>query len=577
MIYNLCNSVPSAIESGFPPPLHWGQALRGNDGAPWTRKNEGIDSLGSRLRGNDWGKPEQEPFCGEFFQVGEFCPSHRLFLYQNSHIHPTVNPVKLATKIVAVCFVAMILVTALSSYLLARREFQRVKEYQQGQAARVGNLIRESAEVAYNQEGHQGIVSAIRTQTVEAGGLRYRWVWFDVSANDADSPTASLDSLEKILEGQMDSVVQSHGQQRDMHTYFPIDINDRATGRSRSGAIEVSGSLESVEQEAWRVVKTGLLAMASMALFCFAFVAWAGIRLIGRPLNRLAEQTRIIGDGVYDQPLELNTHDEFSQLATALNGMADRIADQQRRIETESMSRVAALEQLRHADRLKTVGRLAAGIAHEIGTPLNVISGRAGLIRGGKLNSVDLRESATAIESESNRIAGILRQLLDFARQNPPHRISTDVRVVVEQTTSLLQTMANKHGVQLETEFDDNASNTAFIDPSRIQQVLTNLIVNAIQAMPEDQGTVRISIMGLADEPSRLQVRVTDNGPGINAETVKQIFEPFFTTKEVGQGTGLGLSIAHEIIQEHGGTIEVDSRPGRGTTFAVSLPRQEFQ
>lgn len=489
---------------------------------------------------------------------------------------------KLALKIVAVCLIAMVLITAFSSYLLARREFQRVKEHQHAKATQVGDIIRESVDLAYNNEGQQGIIRAVKTQAVETGGLRYRWVWFDVSKSDSNHPSASMESFDNILNGELDSVVETHGQSKDLHTYYPIDVKDDETGKSRSGAIEVSGSLDSVEKESWRVVKTGLLAMMAMSLFCFVFVAWAGVRMIGHPLQRLTEQTTIIGDGVYDRPLQMATGDEFSQLATALNGMAGKIADQQTRIEHESAARAATTEQLRHADRLKTVGRLAAGIAHEIGTPLNVISGRAGLIRGGKLSETELVESAEAIQSESNRIAGIVRQLLDFARQNPSKKTTVDLRIVVDQTVDLLRTMANKNHVKLNTTYSTDSPFSVIADPSQIQQVLTNLIVNAIQAM-QDGGNVAIEL-SFGDknsddsEPSAtdsIRLSIRDDGPGIDHETVAQIFEPFFTTKEIGQGTGLGLSIAHGIIQDHGGSINVVSEPGTGTTFSILLPRNQ--
>jgi signal transduction histidine kinase len=490
---------------------------------------------------------------------------------------------RIALKIVAVCLVAMVLITALSSYLIARREFHRVKEQQQNDATRIGDLIRESVDLAYSSEGHQGIIKAIKTQAVESGHLQYRWVWFDVSANDPTHPAATLDSLNKILNGEMDSVVTTRNGKNNLNTYYPIDVNDPAAGKKRKGAIEVTDSLETAEQESWRTIKTGLGAMAAMTIFCIGFVSWAGIRMIGQPLAKLIELTRQIGNGVYDKPLQLQTKDEFGELALALNTMGQKISQQQHRIEDESAARISAMQQLRHADRLKTVGRLAAGIAHEIGTPLNVVSGRAGLIRSGKLSQQELEESAAAIQSESNRIAGIVRQLMDFARHNPPKRTSTDLRVLIERTIELLKTLAAKNGVTLELKIASESPFTAFADESQIQQVLTNLIMNAIQAMP-DGGNVEIQVenvqMNLQPEDASapfVQIEIRDQGTGMDAETLDQVFEPFFTTKEVGQGTGLGLSIAHGIVEEHAGRIEVESEPDVGTTFRVLLPKVNFE
>jgi signal transduction histidine kinase len=485
---------------------------------------------------------------------------------------------KLAFKIVAVCLLAMILVTALSSYLIARREYNRVKDLQQSEVTKVANMIRESVDLAYKQAGHQGIVQAIKTQTLESGQLRYRWVWFDVSVNDPNRPAASMDSLDNILHGKMDSVVSTRDGKNNLHTYYPLDVSDNA-GQTRKGAIEVSGSLESAEQEAWQTIKTGLVAIVAISVFSIAFIAWAGYRMIGRPLTRLIDQTRLIGDGIYDRPIEPRPDGELGELAIALENMGQKISEQQHRIENESAARLSTLEQLRHADRLKTVGRLAAGLAHEVGTPLNVVSGRAALIRSGKLSEQELEESAEAIQSESNRIAAIVRQLLDFARHNPPKRASVDLRILVERTTGLLKTLAARSGVALEPKTVGDPPFTGFVDESQIQQVLTNLIVNAIQAMPEG-GNVQIELENTDQandagvKTGFVQVTVRDQGVGMDDLTREQIFEPFYTTKEIGQGTGLGLSIAHGIVEEHGGQIIVDSEAGVGTTFRVLLPKK---
>ena len=469
--------------------------------------------------------------------------------------------------------------------MIARREIERVKERQQKDAHRIADMVGESLNLAYQREGQQGIVKAIKTQTIETGALRYRWVWFDVSVNDPDRPAAPMDSLDKVLAGDMDSVVSTDGGRQSLHTYSPLEVNDEA-GEKRKGAIEVSGSLESAQQEAWRTIKIGLFAVAAMTLFCIGFVTLAGVRMIGRPLDKLIRQTRKIGDGNYQQSEQLVSKDEFGELSQALNSMASKISDQQQRLTDESAARIETLEQLRHADRLKTVGRLAAGLAHEIGTPLNVVSGRAGLIKSGKLSPQEMEESADAIQSESNRIAAIVRQLMDFARHNSPNRTSVDLRVVVDHTVELLKTLGEKSSVELETNYLGDPPFTANVDSSQIQQVLTNLIVNSIQAMPGG-GKIEISIQNVISQhdvdnandasdgksDAYVEVKIIDGGSGMDEATMKHIFDPFFTTKETGEGTGLGLSIAHGIVEEHGGEIEVDSKPGEGTTFRVLLPK----
>jgi signal transduction histidine kinase len=212
---------------------------------------------------------------------------------------------------------------------------------------------------------------------------------------------------------------------------------------------------------------------------------------------------------------------------------------------------------------------MAAGIAHELGTPLNVVAGRAALIASGKLSSEEITTSARTIKSEADRITSIVQRLLDFARGRRPQRVECELAMIAQRTISLLESLAGKRDVRLEFETPAIATK-CFVDESQIQQVITNLIVNALQATPAG-GRVRLQI----DQPDEawLRVRVADSGPGVPTELRERVFEPFFTTKEVGEGTGLGLSIAYGIVQEHGGRLEVSRGDLGGATFDVWLPR----
>ena len=210
---------------------------------------------------------------------------------------------------------------------------------------------------------------------------------------------------------------------------------------------------------------------------------------------------------------------------------------------------------------------------------MNVVAGRAGLIGSGKLDSEQIVQSAAAIKLEADKMTLIIRQLLDFARASAPRKLPVDLRTIVRQTIDMLDSIAGKQKVQL--IFTPEAEEAvAEVDAGQIQQVLTNLAINAIQAMP-DGGQVRFSIDsrsgrsadGGSGGPSAFfAIQVRDQGVGIPEEHLPQLFEPFFTTKDVGAGTGLGLSIAYGIVQEHGGWIDVTSRVGEGScsSWAVS-------
>lgn len=223
---------------------------------------------------------------------------------------------------------------------------------------------------------------------------------------------------------------------------------------------------------------------------------------------------------------------------------------------------------IRHTDRLGTIGTLAAGVAHELGTPLNVVSGRAGLIATGKLSADEVAASAQTIKSEAERMTTIIRQLLDFARQTSAVHRSIDMREIVASTCDMMKPMASHADIKLITQIPDDST---FIvgDAAQIKQVLTNLIGNAIQAMPT--GGVLMTEL-FHDERQNVCVQVIDTGVGMTSEDSGRVFEPFFTTKYVGQGTGLGLSIAYGIVAEHGGEIKVTSQVGVGTTFRVVFP-----
>ncbi len=248
------------------------------------------------------------------------------------------------------------------------------------------------------------------------------------------------------------------------------------------------------------------------------------------------------------------------------------------RVQLESELRRDALDQLRHAERLTTIGKLASGVAHEIGTPLNVISGHAELLLMGQLGGDDMKASGRILLEQSERVATIVRQLLDFSRRGGARVATTNVHELALATTQLLESLAKKSAIKI---VNQGAPVEAAVNRSEIQQVLTNLLANAIQAMPNG-GQISVEVREeKTRSPNREHGRlgdyavlsVRDCGTGIAPDVLPKIFDPFFTTKDVGQGTGLGLSVAYGIVRDHGGWIAVDSRFGEGTTFTVYVPK----
>ena len=260
----------------------------------------------------------------------------------------------------------------------------------------------------------------------------------------------------------------------------------------------------------------------------------------------------------------------FARLLAAVRALLDR----------EALLRREAIDQLRHSERLSTIGKLAAGMAHELGTPMNVISGRASLIASGKLSATETKSSAVAIGKQVTRMTKIIRNVLDFSRRGGCDKTPALLYDVCRETATLLHPLAASSGIEIEVQAKGELE--VAMNRGEIQQVLGNILTNAIHAMPHG-GRIKVQAReeGVESEasPSRgpgsksfAVIEVTDDGEGIAPDVLPHIFDPFFTTKDVGQGTGLGLSVSYGIVSDHGGFIDVKSRLGHGTTFLVYLP-----
>ncbi len=226
-------------------------------------------------------------------------------------------------------------------------------------------------------------------------------------------------------------------------------------------------------------------------------------------------------------------------------------------------------EQLRKAERLAELGTLASGMAHEIGTPMNVILGRAEYLMD-RVKDEPVKKGLQTIVAQVERITRVMNQLLAFARRKPPDRGSLVLKDIVENSVEMFQERLAGSRVRVEMYLDTPCPNV-LADADQMSQVVINLVMNAIHAMP-DGGTLRIGLVPVND---MVQLTVSDTGHGIPYDAITRIFEPFFTTKEFGKGTGLGLTVVKGIVEEHQGSIAVKSEPGKGTTFTILLPLAE--
>lgn len=225
--------------------------------------------------------------------------------------------------------------------------------------------------------------------------------------------------------------------------------------------------------------------------------------------------------------------------------------------------------QLRQTERLAELGTLAAGMAHEIGTPMNVILGRTEYLMH-KTSDDATKQGLATIVAQVERITRIMNQLLSFARRKPLERRPLAMSLVVHDILDVVQERLEKRDIHLQIHLASSCP-SVFADRDQMGQVVLNLVMNAIQAMPNG-GALTIT---LTSDARRVHLALADNGCGIPKDNIPKLFMPFFTTKGCGEGTGLGLTVVHGIVQEHEGSIVVESQPGTGTTFTISLPASD--
>jgi two-component system NtrC family sensor kinase len=345
-----------------------------------------------------------------------------------------------------------------------------------------------------------------------------------------------------------------------------------------AGAIQVLQLESYVERDARAARDFVLMLTVAMVLATIGVVLLVTRFNISHPIERLVTSFREVGARDVPTRVPVRGDDELALLSREFNGMCERLDDARRRLLGEQESRRRVEMQLRVAERLAGLGRLAAGLAHEIGTPLNVILGRAESVRRSMSESEPASRQLQVIVSESERIARIVRDMLDFARPKPPRRIPTDVGATLGAVTNLLDRQCERQQVKLETTLAPDLPRVT-ADPDQLQQVMLNLIVNALDAMPEG-GRLRIQVRltearppgGEAPLRRMLALDFEDSGSGIRADHLEHVFDPFFTTKAAGRGTGLGLSVSYGIVEEHGGWFDVESHPGQGARFTILLP-----
>jgi signal transduction histidine kinase len=370
-----------------------------------------------------------------------------------------------------------------------------------------------------------------------------------------------------IATGQAVEIVSN---QELVSLIIPIRIND-----SRRGAFEITQPRSFIRADFARARRN--IALVTLALFATIILVVLAVMRHSflRPIKELLVGAIAIGRGDLEYRVMVpEGRGELAQLAREFNRMADNLTEQRHAAVHEAEERLKLERELRHKERLASVGRLAAGIAHEMGAPLNVIKGRVELLQQRPDMSPERRvRNQDIINEQVDGIARIVRQLLTLARPFNLRWENVDPQRLITDVCELIEPDAAKAGIILEVVVNHQTGIDG--DWDLLRQMMLNICLNGMQAVGKN-GRLRIELLkGETVRNNRhfVALKISDNGPGISSENLNHIFDPFFTTKDVGQGTGLGLAVSHRIVEEHGGWIMVENQRTGGAAFTVYLPK----
>ncbi len=395
-----------------------------------------------------------------------------------------------------------------------------------------------------------------------------------VSSTQTRASEGARALAQDVLQRQESATSRDHGL---LYAGHPVG------GRSEPMAVVVSVSLAAVEQARTEGLRTSMaLALVDLVMLLL-LIDTVTRRFVYKPIANLRSTMRRVAGGDWSARAPILRRDELGAVTAGLNTMVGRLEDFNRDLQArideatlqlrrrnealeQSYQRVLALrEALARAERLAAIGQVAASVAHEVGTPLNLVSGYVQMLRDHPAMDARSRERLAIVEDQIAKVTRVLRSMLDQARR-PVVRQPVSLARIVERACEVARPNLERANIALALTLPDDLPPLNG-DEVQLELALLTLINNALDVMPHG-GTLEIAARP-HDHGVRLEVR--DTGPGIPPEVLDRIFEPWVTTKPVGRGTGLGLSIVKDVVRAHGGTIEVDTRPGEGTVFRIEL------
>jgi two-component system NtrC family sensor kinase len=516
-----------------------------------------------------------------------------------------------SAKLITLLLASMVVIFALLGYLNIRLQRQHLEAAALTSAERVSDVIRRSATYYMLGNDREGLYHMIQTMADEPGMVKVRI--FDKEGRVSYSTDAA--EVSRIVDKRAEACYGCHAQSQPLTR---LNRPDRFRIYRNGGGTRVLGIITPIEnqaacsnaachahpasQQVLGVLDTNLslakadaqlaesnvrtLAYTIAAMLIVAGLSWVFIvRMVGKPIEALAEGTERLSRGDLGYQIEVQSRDEVGDLARSFNAMSLqlRAANEQilawaktleDRVEEKTSELKKAYEHVLLVEKMASVGKMAAVVAHEINNPLAGILTYAKLLRKwvdrGEMKGEKLKEAAGCLDliaGESRRCGDIVRNLLTFSRTAPMNLEITDINDVVGRALRLVRHQLEMASIEVQLYLDAKLPKL-HCDPSQIEQVLLALVMNAIDAMPHGGN------LWLRTGPAHdgVQIEVRDDGCGISPEVLSHIFEPFQTTKEQGRGVGLGLAVSHSIIDRHHGSIGVESELGKGTTFTVVLP-----
>jgi len=519
----------------------------------------------------------------------------------------------ISAKLILLLSSAMVLIFSLLGYLNTRLHRQHLEAAALTSAERVSDVIRRSTNYYMLRNDREGLYHAIGTMADEPGMVRVRIFDQEGRIGYSSDPAEVSHIVDKAAEACYGCHSQSQPLTKinrpDRFRFYRAANGERVLGiitplENQPSCSNAACHAHPASQKILGVLDTNLslakvdlqLAQSSrlmwiydlLALLAVAVLSWIFIwRVVEVPIRRLKAGTERLANGDLGYQTEVSSHDELGDVTASFNNMSLqlRAANEEivawaktleERVDQKTRELRRTLDEVLHVEKMASVGKMAAVLAHEINNPLAGILTYAKLLRKwvdtGNVSGEKKQESLQSLDliaSESRRCGDLVKNLLTFSRTAPMNLESTDVNLVVDRCLMLVRHQLEMSGVREQLNL---ASGLPFIqcDPSQIEQVLLALVMNAIDAMPQG-GNLWLStrVLGKGDDA---EIVVRDDGTGIASDVLARMFEPFVTTKESGRGIGLGLAVSRNIIERHGGKIQVQSELGKGTTFTIVLP-----